>query len=69
MLCASESSDSDVVWSVSSDQFPYHTTLAESQAVLAVDGVIWAIADVTPPSLWGTRGQGYNEAVSGVGCY
>ena len=64
VLCASESSDSDVVWSMSCDQFPYHTALAESQAVLAVDGVIWAIADVTPPSLWGDRGQAKNQAVS-----
>lgn len=52
VLCASEASESDVVWSVSSDQFPYHCTLAESQAVLAVDGVIWAIAETKPPSRW-----------------
>lgn len=60
VLCASETAESDVVWSVSSDQFPYHAVLAESQAVVAVDGVIWAIADVTPPTLWGERGEGRN---------
>uniref|UniRef100_A0A2P2HZZ0 Nuclear pore complex protein Nup155-like n=1 Tax=Hirondellea gigas TaxID=1518452 RepID=A0A2P2HZZ0_9CRUS len=60
VLCASESSESDVVWSVSCDQFPYHTALAESQAVVAVDGVIWAIADVTPSTMWGVKGEGRN---------
>ncbi|XP_018020303.1 nuclear pore complex protein Nup155 isoform X2 [Hyalella azteca] len=52
VLCASEAPDSDVLWSVSPEQFPQHATLAESAAVLAVDGVIWAIADVTPTSRW-----------------
>ncbi|KAL7641759.1 UNVERIFIED_CONTAM: hypothetical protein RMT77_007633 [Armadillidium vulgare] len=51
ILCASESNESDVIWTVSRDQFPYHPSLAESQAVLAVDGYVWALADVTPP-LW-----------------
>ncbi|XP_076062596.1 nuclear pore complex protein Nup154 [Oratosquilla oratoria] len=51
VLCASESNDADVVWTMSSDQYPYHMSLAESQAVLAVDGYVWALADVTTP-LW-----------------
>lgn len=36
---------------MSSDQYPYHHTLAESQSTLAVDGYVWALADVTP-QLW-----------------
>ena len=40
-----------MIWSVSNDQFPYHPIMAESQAVTAVDGYVWAIADTTPP-LW-----------------
>ncbi|KAK4316417.1 hypothetical protein Pmani_012431 [Petrolisthes manimaculis] len=51
ILCSNESNEVDTVWTMSSDQYPYHHTLAESQSTLAVDGYVWALADVTP-QLW-----------------
>ncbi|ROT82841.1 hypothetical protein C7M84_023992 [Penaeus vannamei] len=51
VLCSNESNEADTVWTMSSDQYPYHPTLAESQSTHAVDGFVWALADVTP-QLW-----------------
>lgn len=51
ILCANENNEADRIWSMSSDQYPYHPSLAESHAVRSVDGYVWALADVTPP-LW-----------------
>lgn len=51
VLCSNESNEADTVWTMSSDQYPYHPTLAESQSTHAVDGYVWALADVTP-QLW-----------------
>ncbi|CAL4178367.1 unnamed protein product, partial [Meganyctiphanes norvegica] len=51
ILCANENNEADRIWSMSSDQYPYHPSLAESHAVRCVDGYVWALADVTPP-LW-----------------
>ncbi|KAG0722258.1 Nuclear pore complex protein Nup155 [Chionoecetes opilio] len=51
ILCSNESNEADTVWAMSSDQYPYHHVLAESQSTLAVDGYVWALADVTP-KLW-----------------
>ncbi|KAK8391628.1 hypothetical protein O3P69_017278 [Scylla paramamosain] len=51
ILCSNESNEADTVWTMSSDQYPYHHILAESQSTLAVDGYVWALADVTP-KLW-----------------
>ncbi|XP_069168199.1 nuclear pore complex protein Nup155 [Procambarus clarkii] len=51
VLCSNESIEADTVWTMSSDQYPYHPTLAESQSTHAVDGYVWALADVTP-ELW-----------------
>ncbi|XP_066949536.1 nuclear pore complex protein Nup155 isoform X2 [Macrobrachium rosenbergii] len=51
VLCSNESNEADTIWTMSSDQYPYHPTLAESQSTHAVDGYVWALADVTP-QLW-----------------
>ncbi|XP_071552896.1 nuclear pore complex protein Nup155 isoform X3 [Panulirus ornatus] len=64
VLCSNESNEADTVWTMSSDQYPYHPTLAESQSTHPVDGYVWALADVTqelwcsaliPPTVQGTR--------------
>ncbi|KAG7173878.1 Nuclear pore complex protein Nup155-like [Homarus americanus] len=51
VLCSNESIEANTVWTMSSDQYPYHPTLAESQSTHTVDGYVWALADVTP-ELW-----------------
>ncbi|XP_046996559.1 nuclear pore complex protein Nup155 [Schistocerca americana] len=48
ILVSCPGGDRDVLWCLSSDAFPFHQYLAETQTVIPLDGVAWALAEVRP---------------------
>ncbi|KAL5017128.1 hypothetical protein ScPMuIL_006717 [Solemya velum] len=53
LLISSQSEDNDLLWTISSDSFPFQNQLMESQSRLPVDGKTWAMTEVqhTPTQL------------------
>ncbi|XP_005105150.1 nuclear pore complex protein Nup155 [Aplysia californica] len=47
LLVASQAKDNDLLWTISSDSFPFHKQLMEAHTTLPVGGKTWAIDEVT----------------------
>ncbi|XP_077981190.1 nuclear pore complex protein Nup155-like [Glandiceps talaboti] len=50
LLCSSQTEDTDSVWCINSDSFPFQRPLIETQVTTTMDGHTWALAEV-PSSL------------------
>ncbi|XP_052776486.1 nuclear pore complex protein Nup155-like isoform X2 [Mya arenaria] len=46
LLMASQSENSDLLWTVGSDSFPFHNQLMESHTTVPVDGRTWSVCEV-----------------------
>ncbi|XP_071953322.1 nuclear pore complex protein Nup155-like [Antedon mediterranea] len=51
LLCASETEDSDVLWCISPDAFPFEQKLMETYVKLPIDSHAWVIAEMKGESL------------------
>ena len=50
MLSAAQNDDTDLVWLLSSDAFPFQSVLMEGQSTLPLDGRVWAMDEMPQPS-------------------
>lgn len=47
LLVASQSEDTDLLWTVSNDSFPFQVQLMEAHSTVAIEGRTWAMCEVT----------------------
>ncbi|KAK3595250.1 hypothetical protein CHS0354_010857 [Potamilus streckersoni] len=48
LLVASQGENSNLLWTISNDSFPFQTHLMESQTTVPLDGKTWALCEVEP---------------------
>ncbi|KAJ8305762.1 hypothetical protein KUTeg_016307 [Tegillarca granosa] len=50
MLVSSQTEESDLLWTISGDSFPFHNQLMEANMGIGIDGRTWALGEVQPPA-------------------
>ncbi|XP_060081127.1 nuclear pore complex protein Nup155-like [Ylistrum balloti] len=51
LLVSSQSEESDAMWTISGDSFPFQNQLMEAQTTIPVNGRTWAVCEIPSPAL------------------